>query len=148
MIPGKVYGLVYTSQLLCSILIKLCKFKTWGLNVVFLSHSFVGLNVIKSRIDHEHYIHIQGYPQSIRLQRRLYGIFLWVFLHLGFVVDHLVNHQNTWLDVETKNKVSRFSSQFHPLWVTFSFHIFIFLVYLLMIICWWNSRINKHQENK
>ena len=51
----------------------------------------------------------------MRLQRRLYRICLIDFLHSGFCVDqnlaisvlkHLVNHQNTQLNAETKHQAS------------------------------------------
>ena len=57
---------------------------------------------------------IQGYPQSMRLQRRLYEICLVSFL-VGFLVgenwlfsmlNHLANYQNTQLSSETKNQDS------------------------------------------
>ena len=57
-------------------------------------------------------LQIQGYSQSMRLQRRLYGICLVRFLAFRVpyrpknVFNHLVNHQNTQLNAETKNQAS------------------------------------------
>ena len=57
-------------------------------------------------------IKIQGFPQRMRLQRRLYGI---CFFHSGFlegqnwfisVLNHSVNHQNTQLNAEAKKQAS------------------------------------------
>ena len=54
---------------------------------------------------------VQGYSQRMRLQRRLYGI----FLHSRFLLDknwlisvliHLVNHKKTQFNVETQKQAS------------------------------------------
>ena len=55
-----------------------------------------------------HSLWVQGYPQMMRLQRRLYGIFLSSFLafrvpcRLIFLINHFVT--KSLLNVETKNQ--------------------------------------------
>ena len=59
--------------------------------------------------------YIQCYPQRMRLQRRLYGIYLVHFLSFRvpcigqnwiiFVLNHLINYQNTQLSAKTKSKL-------------------------------------------
>ena len=55
---------------------------------------------------------IQGYSQTMRLQRQLYKISFVRFFHLGFLIGqnwlisvlyNLGTHQNTQLSAETKN---------------------------------------------
>jgi len=98
------------------------KFAPWSL-IVLLKSIYLKYFVIITNIYFSNKLYlilsysqwpIQGYPQRMRLQRRLYRIFFFCFLtfrvpcrsKLAYlcVLNHLVNHQNTQLNAKTKNQ--------------------------------------------